>query len=122
MDSARSVVAATTTAATAPGTTPVRPQADAANDTSAFFANLLQKVGGQFFNAASLVDPSVLPTVVTPPENRAPETKTDASAPAKDAAEKIVGNYGVLPASSDTASTTRAGAPQIHDVAPGNTV
>jgi aerobic carbon-monoxide dehydrogenase large subunit len=41
---------------------------------------------------------------------------------AKDAAEKIVVDYGVLPAASDTATTNKPGAAQIHDVAPNNVV
>ena len=40
----------------------------------------------------------------------------------KDAAEKIVVDYGVLPAVVDTATTAKPGAPQVHDVAPNNTV
>ncbi|MGP0057738.1 MAG: xanthine dehydrogenase family protein molybdopterin-binding subunit [Beijerinckiaceae bacterium] len=46
----------------------------------------------------------------------------DTYALAKDAAEKIVVDYGVLAAAVDTATTMKAGAPQIHDVAPNNTV
>jgi carbon-monoxide dehydrogenase large subunit len=46
----------------------------------------------------------------------------DTYAQAKDAAEKIVVDYGVLAAAVDTATTMKAGAPQIHDVAPNNTV
>ena len=46
----------------------------------------------------------------------------DTYAQAKDAAEKVVVDYGVLPAASDTATAAKAGAPQIHDVAPNNTV
>jgi carbon-monoxide dehydrogenase large subunit len=43
-------------------------------------------------------------------------------AQAKDAAEKIEVEYGVLPAVTDTASAPKAGQAQIHDVAPNNTV
>ena len=46
----------------------------------------------------------------------------DTYAEAKDAAEKIEVDYGVLPAVSDTASAPKAGQAQIHDVAPNNTV
>jgi carbon-monoxide dehydrogenase large subunit len=46
----------------------------------------------------------------------------DTYAQAKDAAEKITVDYGVLPAAFDTASTAKPGAPQVHDVAPNNTV
>ena len=45
----------------------------------------------------------------------------DTYAQARDAAEKVVVDYGVLPSSTDTATTTRAGAPQVHDAAPNNT-
>ncbi|MBV8474442.1 MAG: xanthine dehydrogenase family protein molybdopterin-binding subunit, partial [Hyphomicrobiales bacterium] len=41
---------------------------------------------------------------------------------AKDAAEKIVVDYGVLPAAVDTASAASPGQPQIHEFAPNNTV
>ncbi|MBV8664289.1 MAG: xanthine dehydrogenase family protein molybdopterin-binding subunit, partial [Hyphomicrobiales bacterium] len=41
---------------------------------------------------------------------------------AKDAAEKIVVDYGVLPAAVDTASAANPGQPQIHEFAPNNTV
>ncbi len=41
---------------------------------------------------------------------------------AKDAAEKIVVDYGELPAAVDTATTANAGQPQLHDAAPNNTV
>jgi carbon-monoxide dehydrogenase large subunit len=41
---------------------------------------------------------------------------------ARDAAEKVVVDYTVLPAAPDMLSATRAGAPVIHDVAPDNTV
>ena len=43
-------------------------------------------------------------------------------AQARDAAEKIVVEYGVLPAVVDTASAAKPGQPQIHDFAPNNTV
>ncbi|MBV8564085.1 MAG: xanthine dehydrogenase family protein molybdopterin-binding subunit [Methylobacteriaceae bacterium] len=43
-------------------------------------------------------------------------------AEAKDAAEKVAVSYEVLPASVDTARTAAAGAAQIHDVAPNNTI
>jgi carbon-monoxide dehydrogenase large subunit len=46
----------------------------------------------------------------------------DTYAQARDAAEKIVVDYGVLPAAVDTASAANAGQPQVHDVAPNNTV
>ena len=45
----------------------------------------------------------------------------DTYAQARDAGEKVVVDYGVLPSSTDTATTTRAGAPQVHDGAPNNT-
>ena len=41
---------------------------------------------------------------------------------AKDAAEKVVIDYGVLPAVIDTASAAKPGQPQIHAYAPNNTV
>jgi len=41
---------------------------------------------------------------------------------AKDAAEKVVVDYGVLPASIDPKTTMKPGAPQIHDIAPNNLV
>ena len=41
---------------------------------------------------------------------------------AKDAAEKVVVNYGVLPAVVDPKAAAKPGAPVIHDVAPNNTV
>jgi carbon-monoxide dehydrogenase large subunit len=41
---------------------------------------------------------------------------------ARDAAEKIVVDYGVLPAVTDTATAAAPGAAQIHEVAPNNTV
>lgn len=43
-------------------------------------------------------------------------------AQAREAGEKIVVDYGVLPAAVDTATTAAPGAPQVHDVAPNNTV
>ncbi len=46
----------------------------------------------------------------------------DSYTQAKDAAEKIVVDYGVLPASIDPKTTMNPGAPQIHDIAPNNTV
>jgi carbon-monoxide dehydrogenase large subunit len=46
----------------------------------------------------------------------------DTYAQARDAAEKIVVDYGVLPAAFDTATTMKKGAPQVHDVAPDNIV
>ncbi len=41
---------------------------------------------------------------------------------AKDAAEKVVVDYGVLPAAIDTASAANPGQPQVHEIAPNNTV
>ncbi len=46
----------------------------------------------------------------------------DTYAQARDAAEKIVVDYGVLPAAVDPATTANPGQPQVHDVAPNNTV
>ena len=46
----------------------------------------------------------------------------DTLAQAREASEKIVVDYGVLPAQVDTASAAKPGAPQVHDVAPNNTV
>ena len=46
----------------------------------------------------------------------------DSYTKAKDAAEKVVVSYGVLPAVVDPAAAAKSGAPQIHDVAPNNTV
>jgi carbon-monoxide dehydrogenase large subunit len=43
-------------------------------------------------------------------------------AQARDAAEKVVVDYGVLPAVTDTATAAAAGAAQIHDVAPNNMI
>src|ERR1700721_3768211 len=41
---------------------------------------------------------------------------------ARDAAEKIVVDFGVLPAVTDTATASQAGAAQIHEVAPNNMI
>src|SRR3984893_1197368 len=41
---------------------------------------------------------------------------------AEDAAEKIAVDYEVLPAIADPAKAQQKGAPQIHDVAPANTI
>jgi carbon-monoxide dehydrogenase large subunit len=46
----------------------------------------------------------------------------DTYAEAKDGAEKVVVDYGVLPAAADPAGAAKSGAPQVHDVAPNNTV
>jgi carbon-monoxide dehydrogenase large subunit len=46
----------------------------------------------------------------------------DTYAQARDAAEKVVVDYGVLPAVIDTASAANPGQPQVHDFAPNNTV
>jgi aerobic carbon-monoxide dehydrogenase large subunit len=46
----------------------------------------------------------------------------DTYAEAKDAAEKITVAYGVLPSVTDTAKAMDAGAPQLHDAAPSNSV
>jgi aerobic carbon-monoxide dehydrogenase large subunit len=43
-------------------------------------------------------------------------------AQAKDAAEKVVVDYDVLPAAVDVATTQNAGQPQVHSEAPNNTV
>jgi carbon-monoxide dehydrogenase large subunit len=43
-------------------------------------------------------------------------------AQAKDAAEKVDIDYEVLPAVADPAKTQGAGAPQIHEIAPNNTI
>src|SRR5580704_832800 len=43
-------------------------------------------------------------------------------AQAKDAAEKVACDYEVLPAVADPAKAQAKGAPQIHDVAPNNTI
>src|ERR1700722_1551313 len=46
----------------------------------------------------------------------------DTLAQARDAAEKVKVDYAVLPAIIDPAQAQRPGAPQIHDVAPNNTI
>jgi carbon-monoxide dehydrogenase large subunit len=46
----------------------------------------------------------------------------DTPAIARDAAEKVVVDYTVLPAAADMVSATSKGAPVLHDVAPDNTV
>src|SRR5580704_311464 len=46
----------------------------------------------------------------------------DTYAQARDAAEKVVVDYGVLPAVVDTGSAAKPEQPQVHDVAPNNTV
>jgi carbon-monoxide dehydrogenase large subunit len=43
-------------------------------------------------------------------------------AQAKDAAEKVTVDYEVLPAAADPAKTQATGAPQIHEIAPKNTI
>ncbi len=43
-------------------------------------------------------------------------------AQARDAAEKVKVDYGVLPAIVDPAQAQRQGAPQIHEIAPNNTI
>lgn len=43
-------------------------------------------------------------------------------AQARDAAEKVAVDYAVLPAVADPAAAQKPGAPQIHDVAPHNTI
>ena len=43
-------------------------------------------------------------------------------AQARDAAEKVKVDYAVLPAVADPAAAQKPGAPQIHDVAPNNTI
>jgi carbon-monoxide dehydrogenase large subunit len=43
-------------------------------------------------------------------------------AQARDAAEKIVVDYAVLPAVADPAVAQKPGAPRIHDIAPNNTI
>jgi aerobic carbon-monoxide dehydrogenase large subunit len=43
-------------------------------------------------------------------------------AQAKDAGEKLAVDYEVLPAAADPAKAQAAGAPQIHEVAPNNTI
>jgi carbon-monoxide dehydrogenase large subunit len=46
----------------------------------------------------------------------------DTYSQAKDAAEKVVVDYGVLPAVIDTATAAKPGQPQVHSLAPNNTV
>ncbi|MGA2792417.1 MAG: xanthine dehydrogenase family protein molybdopterin-binding subunit [Roseiarcus sp.] len=46
----------------------------------------------------------------------------DTYAQAREAGEKIVVDYGVLPAAMDTATASKPGAPQVHEVAPNNTI
>jgi carbon-monoxide dehydrogenase large subunit len=46
----------------------------------------------------------------------------DSYTEAKDGAEKLVVDYGVLPAVIDTAAAAKPGQPQVHDFAPNNTV
>ena len=46
----------------------------------------------------------------------------DSFAEAKDGAEKLVVDYGVLPVVVDTASAAAPGRPQVHDFAPNNTL
>ncbi len=46
----------------------------------------------------------------------------DNYAQARDAAEKIVVDYGELPAAVDPATAAKPGQPQIHDAAPNNTI
>jgi len=46
----------------------------------------------------------------------------DSLAQARDAAEKVKVDYAVLPAVADPAAAQKAGAPQIHEVAPNNTI
>ncbi len=46
----------------------------------------------------------------------------DTYAQARDGAERIVVDYGVLPAVIDTATAADAGQPQVHEFAPNNTV
>jgi len=46
----------------------------------------------------------------------------DTLAQAKDAAEKVVVNYEVLPAVVDPVKAMQKGVPQIHEVAPNNTI
>src|SRR5471030_2510533 len=43
-------------------------------------------------------------------------------AQARDAAEKVKVDYGVLPAVADPAAAQKPGAPLIHDIAPNNTI
>jgi carbon-monoxide dehydrogenase large subunit len=46
----------------------------------------------------------------------------DTHAQAKDGAEKVVVDYGVLPAAIDPGSSANPGQPQVHEFAPNNTV
>ena len=46
----------------------------------------------------------------------------DAYAQAKDGAERVVVDYGVLPAVVEVANAGKPGQPQVHEVAPNNTV
>jgi carbon-monoxide dehydrogenase large subunit len=46
----------------------------------------------------------------------------DSLAEARDAAEQVIVEYEVLPAVADPARAQEAGAPQIHDIAPSNTI
>ena len=46
----------------------------------------------------------------------------DSYAQAKDGAEKVVVDYGVLPAAIETANASKPGQPQVHEFAPSNTV
>src|SRR5215218_506988 len=46
----------------------------------------------------------------------------DSLAEARDAAEEVTVDYEVLPAVADPAQAKKAGAPQIHEVAPNNTI
>src|SRR5271168_2115556 len=46
----------------------------------------------------------------------------DSNAQAKDGAEKVVVDYGVLPAAIETANANKPGQPQVHEFAPSNTV
>ncbi len=43
-------------------------------------------------------------------------------AQARDAAEKVAVDYAVLPAVAEPAAAQKSGAPQIHDIAPNNTI
>ena len=51
-----------------------------------------------------------------------PSSSPKLYAQARDGAEKIVVDYGVLPAVIDTASAAKPGQPQMHEFAPNNTV
>ncbi len=46
----------------------------------------------------------------------------DSNAQAKDGAEKVVVDYGLLPAAIETANANQPGQPQVHEFAPSNTV